>query len=527
MDLLAATAGTTPFLYGCFALAIAMLVWNTIEVGRNDAANLVNAVFGARVLRRRTAVWIAGLGVVAGACASSPVMETARKGIFDPAAFDLTQAVTVYVSVYIVDTVLLYGYSAFGMPVSTTACLVFALLGASFALSIGQLGMDDVVKWDKARTVILAIICSIIVSSVAGYLLQRIIRGAIRDHGTDLRTLLRHGPWAIGGLLAGLSFFMLTKGMTNVAFVQTFKEDMASAYGPYAPLIEAGAMWIIFAILLYLVLLVLREKAARVLLSVVAVFGMICMGFAFGQNDLANCASPGLAAAHLIRHQGASTEFATGLPIPAWMLLGCGFLLLVGMMSQNAQRVTRAEVNAGSMSNQVALWAPRWCLVIARMLLAYRKPTRALAPPASLTETGKKMHYDALRACVILGVSASVIATASSFGLPVSTTYVAFAAVIATGTADRILQRGDADLKLARTIWVVFSWFASAAIAAVAAGAVCLIVYNVGLVGIVLTLGVNLGLRLYLKGRADAQDARVREQSRDRRFPERYAEAEE
>ena len=45
------------------AVAIGMLAWDCIEVGKNDAANLVNGVFGARVLTRRAAVWLAGAAV--------------------------------------------------------------------------------------------------------------------------------------------------------------------------------------------------------------------------------------------------------------------------------------------------------------------------------------------------------------------------------------------------------------------------------------------------------------------------------
>ena len=37
-------------------VGLAMLIWDCVEVGRNDAANLVNALLGARVLRRRIAV---------------------------------------------------------------------------------------------------------------------------------------------------------------------------------------------------------------------------------------------------------------------------------------------------------------------------------------------------------------------------------------------------------------------------------------------------------------------------------------
>ena len=76
-------------------IGLGMLIWDCIEVGRNDAANLVNAVFGARVMRRRVAVAIAAVAVVLGATFSSPVMETARKGIFDPHVLTVQMALAI------------------------------------------------------------------------------------------------------------------------------------------------------------------------------------------------------------------------------------------------------------------------------------------------------------------------------------------------------------------------------------------------------------------------------------------------
>jgi len=509
----------SPFLYGSLILAVGMLLWDTVEVGRNDAANLTNAVFGARILTRRVAVWVAGLGVVLGAAASSQVIDTARKGIFDPAMLTSTEeALAVYTSVYVVDTVLLYGYSAFGMPVSTTACLVFELLGASFAV-----GGSAIVHWNKASTVVGAIVCSIIISGIAGFLIQRMVRGAIRERGKHLATLLLHGAWSGGGMLAMLCYFMLVKGMKNVSFVQYLNKEIIEVYGAATVVF---ALWGIFAIIVHAFLVIFREKAAYWLFSVLAIIGTFCMGFAFGQNDLANCASPGLASIGLIEHRDLPIAQAVAVQISRWMLLGCGLLLLMGMTTKNAQRVTQAAVQTGSMSHNVGLWAPQWCIVLARILIRLRGKKPSLAPPASTTELGKRMHYDPLRACVILAVSASVIATASSLGLPVSTTYVAFAAVIATGAADRILQRGDADLKLARTIWVVFSWFISAVIAAVCAGVVCYMVSSIGLIGILVGVGINLFIRTRLKKRADAQEVRVREQALERQYPERYTDFE-
>ncbi len=205
------------------------------------------------------------------------------------------------------------------------------------------------------------------------------------------------------------------------------------------------------------------------------------------------------------------------------MLLVCGLLLFVGMASKNAERVTKAAVAAGSMGDHVALWAPNWCVNVARKLLTWRGKEPALAPRADFTPAGKTMHFDAMRASVIMAVSASVIATASSLGLPVSTTYVTFAAVVATGLADRIFQRGDAELKLGRTIWVVTSWFLSAVIAAAATFCVASVVGRLQIAGIAGCLFVNIILRHLLKKRADVQMQRVEEEAYERVHPEQFA----
>ena len=501
---------TDSFVYAALAVAIGMLIWDCIEVGRNDAANLVNAVFGARVMRRRTAVWVAGLAVIVGATAASPVLETARKGIFDPSGLDLQQALAIYTAVYIVDTVLLYTYSAFGMPVSTTASLVFELLGASFAV-----GGATIVNWDKSGSVILAILLSIVIAGIAGFLVQRALRGAIRTNTTDLDTLLLHGGWVGGILLAGLCYFLLLKGMKHVSIVKSLRAEWFE--GDSVPFLLV--LWAGFAIVIHVLLVVFRERMARWLFPGLAVVGMIAMAIAFGQNDLANCAAPGLAAYTLITQhfEGQSVEVATGVDIELWQLFVCGVLLFLGMMSRNAQRVTRAAVNTGSMGDQVRLYAPDWCIAVARRLLPKEHDLPALAPPPTVTERGKTVHYDTLRASVIMAVSASVIATASSLTLPVSTTYVAFAAVIATGLADRIFERGDAALKLGRAIWVLFCWFAGAVMAATFAGIVAFTIWKLGLYGILICLAVNFTVRRFAGRRADAQENRLQREADERR----------
>jgi phosphate/sulfate permease len=484
-------------------IGLAMLIWDCIEVGRNDAANLVNAVFGARVMPRRAAVMIAAVAVILGATFSSPVMETARKGIFDPNVLTIQMALAIYVSVYFVDTVLLYGFSGFGMPVSTTACLVFELVGAALFLA----GFENV-YWSKVSEVINGIVVSIIMSGLVSFMIMRVFRGAIRDKAQDRETVLLHGPWIAGAMFTWLTWFMVFKGLKNVAAVKLLKAGTFEVYGEWLVLM---VMWGAYTLATHIVLVFTHRRGTKYLFPVTAVLGMVCMAFAFGQNDLANAASPGLAGLTLWHHGGNPgdlADIATEIDIPVWALFGCGALMASGMFTTYAQRVTRAEVNTGSQFDQVALYAPGWCRALARGLLRIRPGGQALAPEAKLSETGKKVHYDTLRASVITGVSASVIAFASGHGLPVSTTYVAFAAVLGTGLSDRVFARGDAELKIGRAIWVISCWFIAPMIAIVATGCVAMAVYHLSIAGLVLAIALNLAVRLVFRRRADAHEVR-------------------
>lgn len=504
----------SPFVCIVLVLSVVLLLFDAIEVGRNDGTNIVNSVFGARILSRNWAIIVAGIGVVLGAYFSSDVMETARKGIFNPASFTILAALSIYVSVYVVDTILLYSYSAFGMPVSTTMTLVFELLGASLFLSL-VIQNDNAVNWANASRVIVGIVCSIMLSGFLGFFLQRIARGAIRNKWNKLTTLLLHGGWVGGGLMAGLIYFMLLKGMKNIEVIKNIKERIFSY--EYGSVLFLFALWVFCSILIHICLCVWKKKAAKLLFPALTVIGMLSMGFAFGQNDLANCASPGLAVIKLVEgsQHGMTVADINKVPIGSGMLLVCGFLLVLGMWTKEANRVTKAEVRVGSCTeSHVKLYAPNWCIWIADKINIWHSKDLEPLSSTSKPKKGHTHHYDPLRACVIVCVSACVIATASALGLPVSTTYVAFAAVIATGIADRIYTHGEASLKLGRSIWVVFCWFLAAVIATLASGIVCIAIFYMGIYGIVLTLLGNFTIRRLVKQKSEIQETRLREEEK-------------
>ena len=213
-------------------VALCLLTWSCVEVGGNDAANLVNAVLGSRVLRRKHAVVLAGIAVILGATFSSPVVDTVRKGIFDLGELNAEMAVSAFLASYLVGTVLLYSFSAFGMPVSTTATLVFSLSGAS----IGVTGSLQVVHWSQLGQVSFAIITSILMSGCASFFAQRIFRNAIKRDAQNHRVVLKHGPWITGLILMAMLWFMLVKGMRFLPFVEDLNTLMVG---------ETSTVWLL------------------------------------------------------------------------------------------------------------------------------------------------------------------------------------------------------------------------------------------------------------------------------------------
>jgi phosphate/sulfate permease len=486
------------FVFSIVILAVIFLVWSCVEVGSNDATNLVNAVFGSRVLSRRSAVFVAGIFVVLGASFSSPVMNTVRKGIFDISQINLQMAFVVFISVYIVGTILLYVYSLYGLPVSTTATLVFALAGSA----IGASGNFSVVNWPKLLQILSAITMSIFATGVISFIFQRVFRGAIRKDSQQHDLVLLHGPWITGIILISLLWFMAIKGMKYVPAISELKKHTLLEFGTTTVILT---LWALFTLFTHLALVITGRFGTKYLFHATAILGMVCMAFAFGQNDLANCASPGVTIL-MLWMDGIANTFKVNVPIFA--LTGCGVLMFLGMFTKRAQRVTRAEINTASQQNNVRLYAPNWCLWIGKKIAKSQKTPESIdiAPKSKRDADGKKLHYDSLRASVILSVGACVIAFASSFGLPVSTTYIAFAAVIGTGWSDRVYARGNADLKLARTIWVITGWFMGAVIAMGACFVVAAVIYQFKIWGLLLSLALNLGFRFYFKQKSDSHE---------------------
>jgi phosphate/sulfate permease len=469
-------------------LALFFLVSSCIEVGSNDATNLVNAIYGARVLDHKRAILLAGIFVVLGASFSSPVIDTVRKEIFDIKLLDLEMSLSVFITSYFVSIILLYVYSLFGLPVSTTAIFVFCLAGGA----CGVLGSTEAVNWSKFSEVVMAIIMSIFVSGVFAFVAQKVFRRYIGYNLEKKELMVRHGSWISALMLVFLFWFMLVEGMKNINFVEAFHDSMS----PFEFASFLLSLWILFTLLIRFFLKRSDKKYIVNLFRYIAILGMVSMAFAFGQNDLANCASPGVAI-YMMWSKGLASSMS--LSVPIWVLSVCGFLMFLGMLTKRAKNVTMAEIKTGSQKGDIVIYSPRWCQSLGKMLILRKRKN---------PETPKKIHhhsldshsdYDALRASVILSVSACVIAFASGQGLPISTTYVAFASVVATGWGDGVFTGGNSEVKVGRIVWVVSGWFMSAFLAFTISFIVALIIYYGRLVGLSICMIIFLLTRVISK----------------------------
>ena len=91
----------------------------------NDAVNFLNSALGCRISSFRTTLWVASIGVLAGATFSSGMMEIARSGVFHPQLFTFSELMIVFFAVMVADVILLDAFNSLGLPTSTTVSIVF------------------------------------------------------------------------------------------------------------------------------------------------------------------------------------------------------------------------------------------------------------------------------------------------------------------------------------------------------------------------------------------------------------------
>ncbi|MDO1513112.1 inorganic phosphate transporter [Maribacter confluentis] len=485
-------------------IALAVLAIADLVVGvSNDAVNFLNSAIGSKAISFKTIMIVASFGIAAGALFSSGMMEVARKGIFNPGEFYFDEIMFIFMAVMITDILLLDFFNTLGMPTSTTVSIVFELLGAAVAMSLIKIGADngsfiDVINYinnDKAIQIIFGILLSVVVAFTIGAMVQWVSRLLLSYNFEKKPTWV--GALFGGFALSSMTYFILIKGIGGTAFAGesydliggiTIKEFLETQLFALV-----GANFLVWSTFSFILMKFANVNIYKLIIGV----GTFALALAFAGNDLVNFIGVPIAAWQSYEAWLASgveaSEFSMGIlankvPTPTLLLFIAGMVMVLTLwFSSKAKSVVKTSIDLSSQEDTKERFQPNFLSRGLVRLAISLSTVLTNAIPRSLQEkidkqfnkpvislSKKKVHelpaFDMVRAAVNLMVAGILISIATSYKLPLSTTYVTFMVAMGTSLADRAWGAESAVYRVAGVLNVIGGWFGTAIIAFIASG---------------------------------------------------------
>lgn len=468
-------------LFVFIVLVLAVLAVLGIVVGvANDAVNFLNAALGSKVAPRKIILWVAAAGILVGTLTSSGMMEVARSGVFYPAQFTFAEIMMLFLGMMLGNVLLLDLYNTLGLPTSTTVSMVFGLLGAAVAAALFRIGADpnitlqdlsQFINTGKAMVIIAAILLSVAMAFAAGTLFMYVSRLIFSFRYAP--AFRRWGAVWCGISLAGILYFALFKGLKSSGLIPAAVSEYVSEH----VLLTLFLFWVAASLLL-LVFQSLRLNILRITI----LSGTFALALAFAGNDLVNFIGVPLAgydAWQIARQAGSETVAMDALAGPAranlWLLgLSGGVMILTLFFSKKSQHVTRTELSLASQHDGEERFGSTYLSrSLVRATLAMNRMWTGIIPLRVQQSIGRRFEplppeerssapYDMIRAVVNLTAASVLIAIATSYKLPLSTTYVVFMVAMGSSLADRSWGRESAVYRITGVMAVISGWFVTA-----------------------------------------------------------------
>ena len=520
-------------------IALAILAIGDLVVGvSNDAVNFLNSALGSKAISVRNIMILASLGVAVGAVFSSGMMEVARKGIFNPDMFFFSEIMIIFMAVMITDILLLDFFNTLGMPTSTTVSIVFELLGAAVAVSLikifaggGEFGdLVEYINVAKATQIIFGIVLSVFIAFSVGAIVQYVSRLLLSYNYEQKATWV--GSLFGGVALTSITYFILMKGIKGTAYAkQSFDILNGSTIANFMEtqvIFIALTSFILLSIFSYIFISFLKINIYKIIIGV----GTFSLALAFAGNDLVNFIGVPIAAWQSYEAWSVSgvqaTEFsmevlATKVPTPTILLFMAGMVMVVTLwISSKAKKVTKTEIDLARQQDTKERFSPNFLSRgLVRFSIGLSNITSKILPqsskdiiesrfekPAIQLSSNKSIElpaFDMIRAAVNMMVAAILISIATSFKLPLSTTYVTFMVAMGTSLADRAWGSESAVYRVAGVLNVIGGWFFTAFIAFTGCGLIAFLI-NLGgpsAIAILLFLALIILARNYISHRKE------------------------
>ncbi len=364
-------------------------------IGANDFSNSMGPAVGGRVLGLTAALVIAAVFEFVGAMFhSANVTETIRTSIIDIDQLGDQSATIFYgmVSALLAAALWLAIASAKGWPVSTTHSIIGAIVG------FGIVGIGfDAVRWGDLSNIASSWIISPLLGGAVAYLLLKSLLVLIIHSPTPVQAAKRWGPVYV--ILAGftVSLALLFKGITFFAF------EMMEPVEILMLTLVVGAVMSVIGLFSFHRLE--ADELEHVFYPMI-LFTVCAMAFAHGANDVANAVGPMAIALGVLGAAGQGlSEIMTQ---PEMYLIGTvGIILGMALLGYKVLNTVGTRITSLS-------------------------PYRAF--------------------CATLATAGTVV-TASTMGMPVSTTHILIGAVLGVGLAD---SRESVQWDTVRTIFIAW-----------------------------------------------------------------------
>ncbi len=500
-----------------FLFGLAML--DLIVGVSNDAVNFLNSAVGSKVASMRTILIIASIGVFLGSSFSNGMMEIAQKGIFNPQLLTFEEIMMIFMAVIITDVILLDVFNTIGLPTSTTVSLVFELLGAALCIAVLKVyadtssleGVSAYLNWSSASKIITGIFLSVVISFTVGNLVQLIVRFLFTFRFEE--RLKRIGGVYGGFAITAITYFLLIKGLKDSSFIT--KDQLTW--------IKENTLVILVALFIFFSLLtqILMRRFNVNPLKTIVLAGTFALAMAFAGNDLVNFigVSVGGYQSFMLWSQSGlpANEFLMtglsegGLQAPWYLLMGAGTIMTITLWtSSKSRKVAETEVNLARQGDgDERFRANAVSRAIVGSVLNLEKTINAAMPARLKARISHRFvkdelffgmplqdqpAFDLVRASVNLMVASILIAMATSFKLPLSTTYVTFMVAMGTSLADRAWGRESAVYRVAGVINVILGWFVTALVAFLSAMLMAAAIFFGGFIAIVALVALALFL---------------------------------
>lgn len=535
-------------IYMLMIVALALLAIADLVVGvSNDAVNFLNSAIGSKAISFKTIMIVASVGVLVGAVFSSGMMEVARKGIFNPGEFYFNEIMIIFMAVMITDILLLDFFNTIGMPTSTTVSIVFELLGAAVAMALlkifntdgGTGQFSDLITYintETATKIIFGIILSVLVAFSIGALVQWVTR-LLLSYKFEAKA-----NW-VGALFGGvaltaITYFIFMKGLKGTSYAkESFELLGGRTMKEFLENEVLGIILVSFLVWSAISMLLINFVKTNIYRLVIVV-GTFALALAFSGNDLVNFIGVPIAAwnsyeawseSGIAAQEFSMSILAKKVPTNNLLLMLAGLIMVITLwFSSKAKNVVQTSLDLSSQGATKERFQPNFLSRgVVRTAMAIsdgismvtpkswsKKIEKQFTPPV-IALSKEKVHelpaFDMVRAAVNLMVAAVLISIATSYKLPLSTTYVTFMVAMGTSLADRAWGAESAVYRVAGVINVIGGWFFTAFSAFTAAALVAFLL-NLNLkvmFPLLLVLAIALLLRNFLAHRKKAQVEKV------------------